>query len=62
MNNFIFCNPTKLVFGKNQIAQLTKLIPADKKLMLTFGGGSVKNNGVYSQVVEALKSHKYIEF
>ena len=62
MNNFSFQNPTRLVFGKGQIAQLTTLIPADKNIMLTFGGGSVKNNGVYDQVKAALKNHKYIEF
>ena len=33
MNNFIYHNPTKLVFGKGQIARLGKLIPADKKIM-----------------------------
>ena len=62
MTNFTFQNPTRLVFGKGQIAQLTTLIPADKNIMLTFGGGSVKNNGVYDQVKAALKNHKYIEF
>jgi NADP-dependent alcohol dehydrogenase len=62
MNNFSFQNPTRLVFGKGQIAQLSTLIPADKKLMLTFGGGSVKSNGVYDQVITALKHHKYLEF
>jgi NADP-dependent alcohol dehydrogenase len=62
MNNFSFQNPTRLVFGKGQIAQLTTLIPADKNIMLTFGGGSVKINGVYEQVKAALKNHKYIEF
>ena len=46
MNNFIYHNPTKLVFGKGQIARLPKLIPAGKRIMLTFGGGSVKRNGV----------------
>ena len=46
MNNFIYHNPTKLVFGKGQIARLGKLIPADKKIMITFGGGSVRRNGV----------------
>ena len=35
MNNFIYHNPTKLVFGKGQIARLGKLIPADKKIMIT---------------------------
>ncbi|MDR2085330.1 MAG: iron-containing alcohol dehydrogenase [Bacteroidales bacterium] len=62
MKNFIFQNPTKLVFGKGQISKLSSLIPMDKKLMITYGGGSVKKNGVYDQVVTALKDYKYIEF
>ncbi len=62
MNNFTFCNPTKLVFGKGQIKELENLIPKNKNLMLTFGSGSVKENGVYSQVVAALKNHAFIEF
>lgn len=62
MYNFIFQNPTKLIFGQGQIAKLTKEIPADKKVMITFGGGSVKKNGVYDQVTEALKGHKTVEF
>ena len=62
MNNFIFQNTTKLVFGRGQIARLETLIPVDKKIMLTFGGGSVKRNGVYEQVTKALKRHNYIEF
>ena len=62
LNNFIFQNPTKLIMGKGMIAQLSKEIPAGKKVMITFGGGSVKNNGVYDQVKEALKDHQTIEF
>jgi len=62
MNNFIFQNTTKLVFGKGQIALLNTLIPKDKKIMLTFGGGSVKRNGIYDQVIAALKEHNIIEF
>ena len=62
MENFIFKNPTKIIFGKGTIAQLANELPVDKKIMLTFGGGSVKKNGVYSQVVEALKNHTCIEF
>ena len=41
LNNFCFQNPTKLIMGKGMIAQLSKEIPADKKIMITFGGGSV---------------------
>lgn len=48
MNNFTFQNPVKLIFGKGSIAKLAKEIPADKKIMVTFGGGSVKKNGVRS--------------
>ena len=62
LNNFCFQNPTKLIMGKGMIAQLSKEIPTDKKIMITFGGGSVKKNGVYDQVKEALKNHNTIEF
>jgi len=62
MKNFIFQNTTKLIFGKGTIAQIEKEIPVSKKIMLTFGGGSVKQNGVYEQVISALKNHNYIEF
>ncbi|MGL5785385.1 MAG: iron-containing alcohol dehydrogenase [Bacteroidales bacterium] len=62
MRNFEFVNPTKLVFGNGTIARLADLIPADKKIMITFGGGSVKSNGVYDEVKKALKDHQYVEF
>lgn len=62
MNNFIFQNPTKLLFGKGMIAELTKVIPANKHIMITFGGGSVKKNGVYEQVIKALEGREYTEF
>lgn len=62
MKNFIFQNPTKLVFGKGQISKLNELIPAGARLMLTFGGGSVKKNNVYQQVTDALKGRDYTEF
>ncbi len=62
MNNFIFQNPVKLILGKGTIARLGEEIPKDKRIMLTFGGGSVKQNGVYAQVKEALKEHFAIEF
>ncbi len=62
MKKFIFQNTTKIVFGKGTIANLTKELPVDKKIMLTFGGGSVKKNGVYNQVIHALKGYNYVEF
>lgn len=62
MNNFVFQNPTKLIFGRGQIARLAKELPRDKKIMVTFGGGSVKKNGVYEQVTSALEGFNYVEF
>lgn len=62
MYNFMFQNPTKLVFGKGQIAQLASLIPADKNIMITYGGGSIFKNGIYDQVKNALRNHKVSEF
>ena len=62
MQNFSFQNPVKLIMGKGTIAQLAKEIPADKKVMITFGGGSVKKNGVYDQVKAALANHSTVEF
>lgn len=62
MNNFTFHNPTKLIFGKETISKLAKEIPLDKTILVTFGGGSVKKNGVYEQVITALKDHTYHEF
>lgn len=62
MNNFVFYNPTKLIFGKGTIPGVANEIPKNKKIMITFGSGSVKNNGVYQQVIESLKDHNYIEF
>ena len=56
MENFVFQNPTKLIFGQGMIARLSKEIPAGKRILITFGGGSVKRNGVYEQVKEALKN------
>ena len=62
MDNFIFQNPVKLIMGKGMIARLSKEIPPQSKILLTFGGGSVKKNGVYQQVVNALVGFECHEF
>ena len=62
MNNFVFQNPTKLVFGKGKIARLPKLVEKDRKILMTYGGGSIKRNGVYDQVMTALKGYDITEF
>ncbi len=62
MLNFTFHNPTQIFFGEDQIAAIAKQIPADAKILVTYGGGSIKSNGVYDQVSTALKDHNWIEF
>lgn len=62
MLNFEFQNPTKLIFGKGSIAKIERQFSRPTKIMLTFGGGSVKRNGVYDQVIAALKGHEIVEF
>lgn len=62
MKNFSFRNPTKLIFGKGQITELTNLISTEKNIMLTYGGGSIFKNGIYEQVKTALSRHHVSEF
>ena len=62
MNNFEFQNPTKIVFGKGSIAKLSELMYKGEKIMMTYGGGSIKKNGVYDQVMKALEGFSVIEF
>lgn len=62
MENFKFSNPVKIIFGKGMIKELTKEIPISMKVMILYGGGSIKSNGVYEQVISALQNHQVTEF
>jgi len=62
MNNFDFYNPVKILFGEGRIADIAKEIPQNTKVLITYGGGSIKKNGVYDQVTKALKGINFIEF
>ena len=62
MNNFNFHNPVKILFGKGKIAELSKNVPANARILLTYGGGSIHKNGVYDQVIAALKGFTIVEF
>ncbi|MFB0634663.1 iron-containing alcohol dehydrogenase [Bacillus rugosus] len=56
MENFTYYNPTRLIFGKGQIEQLRKeLKQYGKNVLLVYGGGSIKRNGLYDQVTGILK-------
>ncbi|EPN4953122.1 iron-containing alcohol dehydrogenase [Vibrio diabolicus] len=60
--NFSYVNPTKIFFGQKQIAAIKEAIPSDQKVLVVYGGGSIKKNGVYDQVSEALDGHEWLEF
>lgn len=62
MLNFTYHNPTKIVFGRGSIGQLKKLVPADAKVLMIYGGGSIRRNGVYDQVVQSLRKQSLTEF
>lgn len=62
MQNFILHTPTKILFGKDQIAEVAGQIPADARILITYGGGSVKKNGVLDQVYSALAGRDVREF
>ncbi len=62
MNNFDYQNPVRIVFGKGTIAKLAELIDPGRRVMMTYGGGSIRQNGVYEQVAAALRDHTVVEF
>jgi NADP-dependent alcohol dehydrogenase len=62
MNNFDFQNPTKIIFGKGEISKISKEIPKKAKVLMLYGGGSIKKNGIYEQVIDALSDFDFIEF
>lgn len=56
LGNFSYCNPTKLYFGDNSIEYLnSELKKYGKNVVLVYGGGSAKKNGIYDEVVEILR-------
>lgn len=59
---FSYKNPTLIEFGQGKIAKISNLIPKEKRILVTYGGGSIKKNGVYDQVKNALAGHTWFEF
>lgn len=54
MNNFQYYNPVRIVFGENQITQLSKLVPTNARVLITYGGGSAQRTGTLDEVKDAL--------
>lgn len=58
LGNFTYCNPTKLYFGKSAIDGLNEELPKyGKNVLLVYGGGSIKKNGIYDKVTALLKAN-----
>lgn len=62
MLNFELYNPTRLLYGEGQIGEIKNYIPANAKVLIAYGGGSIFKNGVYDQVKEALQGFDVVEF
>jgi NADP-dependent alcohol dehydrogenase len=62
MQNFIYKNPTEILFGKGMIHEIAGRVPKDLGVFFLYGGGSIKKNGIYEQVKAVLKGHRVIEW
>lgn len=62
MLDFSYYNPTRIHFGKSRLAKLNQEIPADARVLLLYGGGSVLRNGTLADVRQALGERQLIEF
>jgi NADP-dependent alcohol dehydrogenase len=62
MLNFTYKNQTEILFGKGQVAAISQRIPTSARILMLYGGGSIKSNGVYQQVQQALLQHQVWEF
>lgn len=62
MKNFSYHNPVKIIFGNGTISEIKKEIPAGSRILVIYGGGSIKKNGVYDQIKKALTHLEWQEF
>ena len=62
MNNFTLHTPTKILFGKGQVAQLREQLPRDARILITYGGGSVVRSGLLAQIRNELAGMTLFEF
>jgi NADP-dependent alcohol dehydrogenase len=62
MQNFTFYNPTRILFGQGRIADLAREVPANARVLITYGGGSVVKTGTLAEVKTALDGYTVLEF
>ncbi len=60
MQNFAFYNPVKILFGKGQIANIAKEIPAGAKILVVYGNGSIKSNDVIPLITERFEKRGFM--
>ncbi len=61
MQNFDYCTPTRLIFGKDSVEKLPEVMKPWKRILLTYGGGNIKKLGLYDKVKELLKDFELYE-
>ena len=62
MVNFDYCSPTRLIFGKGVVENISEVMaPLGKRILLTYGGGSIKRSGLYAKVKSLLKDFEITE-
>ncbi|PLY05783.1 MAG: NADH-dependent alcohol dehydrogenase [Arcobacter sp.] len=59
---FSYINPTRIEFGQGKIKKIIELVSKEDRVLFLYGGGSIKNNGVYDQVKDTLSNHTWFEF
>ncbi|MDI3478875.1 MAG: NADP-dependent alcohol dehydrogenase [Thermoanaerobacterium sp.] len=62
MLNFVFYNPTRILFGKDRLEDIDKYVPADATVLITYGGGSAKKSGLIDKVKTVLGNRNVYEF
>jgi NADP-dependent alcohol dehydrogenase len=62
MQNFNFYNPTHIIFGKDRLTEIAQLIPKKSKVLITYGGGSIKKYGTFDKITTALNDYEIFEF
>lgn len=62
MNNFYYYNPTKIIFGKCMIQNIVREIPITKNILIIYGMGSVKENGIFEELNKVLNNYNVFEF
>ena len=62
MKDFTYYNPVKIIFGQNSLEKLPKQLSPNNRILLLYGQGSIKRNGIYQKIITLLGNHTFVEF